>query len=352
MGRLPVAPRPYRDELLSSWLGRVACRYGLDAEGLVDALFADREGDAHKISIDDAAPSREEIVCWAQACGVDPARLLRLTLARRRAGRANVWFSSEGPPWAPTAHDRPLSVAPASSPIASPGATSICGRTGCWRSAVSVRRIASSCGIAAHVAMPGFASHFACATGGSGSPAGGAGWSFFQPRAADDGALIDALISIQDRIGVIVSGPPQGRRRLEKALRTLWAPLDDPGAARPVLALWIDQPGWRCPTEAQGSSARFPLGRLPIGRVSNLVAADAAFGLDDEALMRRRGLVGAPRHLRGRTTASPGAGCFFPWDGRSASSGTIRRLRANSDQSGMDGCGRAAGERRAAFCRD
>jgi len=46
MGRLPVAPRPYRDELLSSWLGRVACRYGLDAEGLVGALFADREGDA------------------------------------------------------------------------------------------------------------------------------------------------------------------------------------------------------------------------------------------------------------------------------------------------------------------
>ena len=58
MGRLPVAPRPYRDELLSSWLGQVACRYGLDAESLVDALgVADGEGDAHKISIDDAAPS-------------------------------------------------------------------------------------------------------------------------------------------------------------------------------------------------------------------------------------------------------------------------------------------------------
>ena len=34
-GRLPVAPRPFRDETLSSWLGRVACRYGLDGK-LID----------------------------------------------------------------------------------------------------------------------------------------------------------------------------------------------------------------------------------------------------------------------------------------------------------------------------
>ncbi|MUO73518.1 TniQ family protein, partial [Agrobacterium vitis] len=39
-GRLPVAPRPYRDELLSSWLVRVACRYGLTARELV-GHFAD-----------------------------------------------------------------------------------------------------------------------------------------------------------------------------------------------------------------------------------------------------------------------------------------------------------------------
>ena len=178
MGRLPVAPRPYRDELLSSWLGRVACRYGLDAESLVDALgVADGEGDAHKISIDDAAPSREEIACWAQACGVDPARLMRLTLARRRAERAKAGSRVRARLGRRRSHDRPLSVAPASNPIASPGATSICGRTGCWRSAVSVRRIASCCEIAAHIAAGRFISHIACATGGSGSPAGSAGWS-------------------------------------------------------------------------------------------------------------------------------------------------------------------------------
>ena len=38
--RLPVAPRPFRDETLSSWLGRVACRYGLDAPALAACLAA------------------------------------------------------------------------------------------------------------------------------------------------------------------------------------------------------------------------------------------------------------------------------------------------------------------------
>jgi hypothetical protein len=38
--RLPVAPRPFRDETLSSWLGRIACRYGLDAPALAACLAA------------------------------------------------------------------------------------------------------------------------------------------------------------------------------------------------------------------------------------------------------------------------------------------------------------------------
>ena len=94
--RLPVAPRPYRDELLSSWLGRVACRYGLDAASLLGALAADGEGAARGIPIDDAAPPREDTVSWARTCGVDPARLSRLTLARRRPGRPKVG-SEPGP---------------------------------------------------------------------------------------------------------------------------------------------------------------------------------------------------------------------------------------------------------------
>lgn len=285
MGRLPVAPRPYRDELLSSWLGRVACRYGFDAASLAGALAADGEGAARSIPIDDAAPARTDIVAWAQACGVDPGRLVRLTLARRRPGRSSVWFSSAGPPWAATISRSPPAC------CACFDSDRVAGRDAYLR---ADWLLAERCACPAHRQLLRdrcphcrgplrFAYRLrdgrvrvACRECGLELAA----------RSADDDALIDALISIQDRIGVIVSGPPQGRWRLEKALRTLWAPLDDPGAARPVLALWIDELGWRCPTEAQGAiGAPFPLGRLPIGlRIATLVAADAAFGLDDELL--------------------------------------------------------------------
>ena len=59
----------------------------------------------------------------------------------------------------------------------------------------------------------------------------------------------------------------------------LWAPLDVPGAARPTLALWFDERGWRCPTEAQHAiGAPFPLGRLPVAwRIVTLIALDGAF---------------------------------------------------------------------------
>ena len=85
MGRLPVAPRPYRDELLSSWLGRVACRYGFDAEGLVGALFADGEGDAHTTLIDDAAPPREDIAFWPRPNSRVTSRQMAQSIGSRAA---------------------------------------------------------------------------------------------------------------------------------------------------------------------------------------------------------------------------------------------------------------------------
>ena len=144
-----------------------------------------------------------------------------------------------------------------------------------------------------------------------------------------DGALIEALISIQDRIGAIVRGPPQGRRRLEEALSTLWAPLDDPGAARPTLALWIDESGWRCPTEAQEAiGAPFPLGRLPIAlRIATLIAADAAFGLDDEPLddaSDARGVYDPARCAIARFSAATAFGARF----RCISAAVLVRLPA------------------------
>lgn len=284
MGRLPVAPRPCRDELLSSWLGRVACRYGLDASGLVGVL-TDDDGGAPGVFIDDIASARKDIAFWAQACGVDPERLLRLSLARRRPGRSSVWFASQGSPWAPT-------------PVRSPPICRACleadrsaGRDEhlradwllaefcvCPAHRQLLRDRCPVCHARLHVAFRLREGWARIVCGRCGQELAGTG--------EEDRALIDALISLQNRVDGIVGAMPERRRRLEAALSTLWAPLDDPGAARPVLALWIDESGWRCPTEAQGAiGAPFPLGRLPVGlRIATLIAADAAFGLGDEPL--------------------------------------------------------------------
>ena len=70
--RLPVAPRPYRDELLSSWLGRVACRYGFDAEDLVGAFTGD--GDSQGAEFRSTTPRRRErLSCF----GPGPAASMR-----------------------------------------------------------------------------------------------------------------------------------------------------------------------------------------------------------------------------------------------------------------------------------
>ena len=72
-GRLPVAPRPFRDETLSSWLGRIACRYGLDASALAACLAApDNPFDAPRPPIDDISPSAGQIALWARVAAVEP----------------------------------------------------------------------------------------------------------------------------------------------------------------------------------------------------------------------------------------------------------------------------------------
>jgi len=277
--RLPVAPRPYRDELLSSWLGRVACRYGLDAASLVGVLAA--EGDTRGIPIDDAAPTQERIASWAQAGGVDPARLRRLTLSWRYPGRPPAWFSAHGPAWAPTA-------------VRSPPVCCACfeadraaGRDEHLR---ADWMLAERCACPAHHRLlldhcPGCHGPlhvaFRLRDGWARLVCGRCEQELAAGSAGEEGALVDALLLLQDRIAAIVSGAPEGRSRLEATLANLWAPLDDPGAARPILALWIDDSGWRCPSDAQHViGAPVPLGRLPIGlRIATLIAADAVFDL-------------------------------------------------------------------------
>ena len=340
--RLPVAPRPHRDELLSSWLGRVACRYGLDAASLVGALAA--EGDARGIPIDDAAPTQEHIVSWAHAGGVDPARL---SLSWRYPDRPPAWLSSQGPPWAPTA-------------VRSPPACRACfeadraaGRDEHLR---ADWMLAERCACPAHRRLlldhcPGCREplHFAfrLRDGWARLVCGRCEQELTARSGREDSALMEALISIQDRrIGAIVSVAPERRRRLEAALSTLWAPLDDPGAARPVLALWLDESGWRCPAEAQDViGAPFPLGRLPIAlRIATLIAAEAAFGLGGELLDHESD---AAAFLTRR--AAPLRG--FPKTPRSApavaasarrSPTEYGRLARNPDESGMESRRRAA----------
>ena len=91
--RLPIAPRPYDDELLSSWQGRIACRYGVTREavgrwiGLTERLAAPRG-----FAATDYAPEPEVLAAWSRACRLDPARIENLALQRsRRALDRYVW---------------------------------------------------------------------------------------------------------------------------------------------------------------------------------------------------------------------------------------------------------------------
>ncbi|RWX59120.1 hypothetical protein EN780_35180, partial [Mesorhizobium sp. M4B.F.Ca.ET.089.01.1.1] len=108
--RLPVAPRPYRDELPSSWLARVACRYGLSAQELAGHLAGDGNGFSSPAPIDDRDPAADQARVWAKACGIDPDRLQRLSLTRRFPSRPGSWYVSFGPAWLPSATTGPTPV--------------------------------------------------------------------------------------------------------------------------------------------------------------------------------------------------------------------------------------------------
>jgi len=95
--RLPIAPRPYDDELLSSWQGRVACRYGMSREALglwigVPAALAAPRGFAPA----DYAPDPEVVAAWARACRLDPPPVESLALQRWRALDRYVWAYEAG----------------------------------------------------------------------------------------------------------------------------------------------------------------------------------------------------------------------------------------------------------------
>ena len=274
-GRLPVAPRPFKDEMLSSWLGRVACRYGLHALDLA-AWWAADHCDGAPASIDDFAPDEDQLAIWARSCGVDPGRVQRLSLNHRYPTRPPSHFSD--------AQWQPIPVC-----FACFDADHAAGRDSylraCWMLAercacAGHRRLLDdrcpSCGRILNISLrmrEGLVRAVCskCET-------------LLTCRGQEGGRHPDAGVvpGLQTRIGEIVGQASSQRERFEHAVASLWAPLDRPNAARPVLALWLDQAGWRCPSVAQCAiGADAPLGILPVRcRATTLIAMRSLFGPD------------------------------------------------------------------------
>ena len=284
VSRLPVAPRPYRDELLSSWLARVACRYGLSAQELAGHVIAGQTPSL-PLSIDDRTPAADRTGEWAAACGVDPERLRRLSLNRRYPRRPWSWYANVGPEWAPSVGSRPVCAACFDDDHAAGrdaylrahwqlAELCVCPRHGRLlqdRCMWCHRPLSLGFRIRAGYARP-VCNH--CE--GALTDRGGEG------ARPPDSALVGVAFAVQARITAGVDRGDHERERYERALATLWAPLDHPAAARPVLGLWLSAAGWRCPFDArQAVGAEVPLGQLPIRwRFITLLALDDVFGIE------------------------------------------------------------------------
>src|SRR5271167_2082250 len=80
---LPVAPRPFEDELLSSWQGRIACRYDLCADHLSERLGVAPHDRSLGFSGRDFAPAHGAVSAWARACRLSEGRVRGMALSTR-----------------------------------------------------------------------------------------------------------------------------------------------------------------------------------------------------------------------------------------------------------------------------
>lgn len=274
--RFPVAPRPFRAELLSSWMTRVAARYGSEPLELMVYLAGQGGKDAGARQVDDVVPDMELLRLWAKACRIDPERLRRSSLASRNPDRPQDWFLTETVPVCLACFDADIAA----------------GRDaylrGHWRLAEQVvcpshrtmlldrcpacrGRLRPSLRMLNGLLRPFCRKCDAVLTGGGGE--------------AEDLLKADfaaSVLELQRQISRIVIGGSGRLDRLEYAIRTLWAPLDRDGAARPVLALWYHEPGWNCPYEARAAVGRpAPLQHLSVRwRALTLVILHDLFGAD------------------------------------------------------------------------
>jgi len=321
--RLPVAPRPFRDEALSSWLGRVACRYGLDAPALAACLaFPDDPFDAPRPPIDDISPNLGQVALWARAGVVDPARLRRMTLAERHPRRLRAWFLNRG-----LAATRPVTPRPpAPVCLACFAADRAAGHDDyCRASWLLAERCVCpahgrilidqcpSCHGTLQVAfrLRDNRARAVCARCEGALEGGGGEGDRFSDMTA-------VLLTMQARIAAAVDHASIYRGRLEEVIDTLWSPLDDPGASRPTLALWCSQPGWRPSVEARQVVGRpMPLGLLPVPfRGLTLVALRDLFAEDVTAPAgppeRAAWILGRVAFLRPTRAKSPRAPAPLP----------------------------------------
>lgn len=275
--RLPVAPRPFRGELLSSWMVRVASRYGLEVPEVTTHLVGQGGSAPDLRKIDDISPDRGLLRLWARGCRIDSARLERLSLKSRYPERPQDWF-----------FEGAGGIVPAC--LACFNADFAAGRDAYvraeWRLAERVvcpahremlRDRCPGCGCHLRISFrmrDGRLRPFCCKCDGLLTGRGGEAAVHY----ADEFA--HAVLGLQRQAGRIVRGRADLLAPLEQAIRTSWAPLDRVDAARPVLALWFDQPGWHCPFEVRavvGTPA--PLRRLPIRwRALTLVMLQDLFG--------------------------------------------------------------------------
>ena len=275
--RLPVAPRPFSDELLSSWMARVATRFGLEVPDLTAYLAGQGATLPAMRQIDDTTPNLELLKIWARGSRIDPARLERLSLATRYFNRSRDWVSGRG--------GGGVSVC-----VACFDADVTAGRDGYiradWKLVERVvcpvhkemlRDRCSKC--YAHLQtslrlrtglLRVFCAKCECLLTGR----GGALADLVDARFATE------ILALQNQVERIINGDNPHLALLEWVIWTLWSPLDRVGAARPVLALWFDQEGWNCPFEARAAvDAAAPLQHLSLAwRVLTLVILCDLFG--------------------------------------------------------------------------
>lgn len=254
--RLPVAPRPFSDELLSSWMARVAGRYGLEVSELT-AWLAEQGSGKQRRQINDSDPDQNSLRPWMKACRIDLTRLQRLSLKSRYPHSSGNWVLD-----------------------GAGGIASVC--LGCFDADFAAGRdsyMRSHWKLSEHIVCPvhremlrdrcpecsghlrvssqmrnGLMRFFCRKCDGLLTCRGG------EVANLSEVEFAARVLDLQRQAGRIARGEAERSVVLKHAIRTLWAPLDRVDAARPVLALWFDQPGWHCPFEVRGAvGTSFPL---------------------------------------------------------------------------------------------